>query len=358
MLIVIKVGTNVLTDNSYQIQDQKISQLVDQIAELMKSGHQVVLVSSGAVGSGREKIFDLKSAQSRQVWAAIGQPLLMNRYNFFAQKKGLTIAQCLVLRHDFSEKERYNNFISTLKGLLDANVLAIINENDVMATGDLTVGDNDLLSAMVAVAINADKLVLLTNQTGLYNSNPDLDPSAKLIDKVDNVDFELEKFCSDQASSGGRGGMLSKVRAAKHAVHAGIETYIIDGRERNALTQLIAGKKIGTRVLAKRLGSVSDQKRWLMSAKGFGQIIIDDGAVAALQKNKSLLFPGVIKVSGIFDKGEIVEVMGKKGNAVAYGKVNFASLKLNDLLVQKKQTASKFILDKEVIHRDFLVRLL
>ena len=356
MIFVIKVGTNVLANDSYEIRDEKISAMIDQIGRLMKAGHKVVLVSSGAVGSGRARLTDLRMAHKKQIWAAVGQPMLMERYNHFGRAKKLATAQCLVLRHDFSERERYDNFVLTLSGLLQAGALPIINENDVMATEDLTVGDNDLLSAMVAVAIGADKLILLTNQRGLFTSNPDKDSSAELIETVKNVDFELEKLCSKEISEGGRGGMLSKVRAAKHAVNAGIEAHILDGREPDAIDKLLSGDKIGTRFPAKPVAYVSGQKRWLLSAKGFGQIIIDDGAAKALGQNKSLLFPGIIGVRGMFDPKEVVEVVGRRGDAVAYGKVNFGSEALKNLLIEKNRGKKKVKLDKEIIHCDYLVK--
>ena len=194
----------------------------------------------------------------------------------------LPVAQCLLLRDDFTNRERYGNFVQSLEAMLFGKILPIINENDVMATQDLTVGDNDVLAAMVSVAINAEKLILLTNQAGLFTDNPDTNSNATLVSEVKNVDAELEKLCSAECSALGRGGMLSKVRAAKHAVHAGIETFIADGSKDKILLEIINGKQHGTKFVPLVFQGMSAQKRWLMSAKGFGELIIDDGAVKAL----------------------------------------------------------------------------
>ena len=357
MRIVVKVGSNVLTDNSYQIKHAKVKQIVDQIAEFKSKGREVILVSSGAVGSGRERLPKLNISQKKQVWAAVGQPLLMDLYKQYFTKYKISIGQCLLLRNDFTDRERYDNFVGTIEGLLKAGVLPIINENDVVAMADLTVGDNDLLAAMVAVAVAAEKLVLLTNQKGLYTSNPDTDPQAELISEVANVDFELEKLCSKEVSTLGRGGMLSKVRAAKHAVHAGIETYIADGRDPRMLSRLFKGKANSTKFIVRYPKVMTAQKRWLLSAKGFGQLIIDDGAAKALQNNKSLLMPGIIGAKGLFDRSEIVEIISKQGLAVAYGKVNYDNNDIQAALIKRKMNDKKFRLEKEVVHRDYMAVL-
>lgn len=358
MRLVIKVGTNVLTDNSYEIKFSRIRQILSEILELHKKKYEVILVTSGAVGSGRAVLPNLNSIQNKQIWAAIGQPLLMHSYQHYASEMGLTVAQCLVLRNDFTDRERYENFVKTIDGLLAASVLPIINENDVVANNDLTVGDNDLLSAMVAVAVKADKLFLLTNQTGLYTSNPDTDSHAQIIKVVEDVDFELEKLCTKEVSTLGRGGMLSKVRAAKHAVHAGVETFIADGRKKGILLNLLGKQYNATRFVPLETKEISGQKRWLLSAKGFGQLIVDDGAAKALKLNKSLLFPGIVNIRGMFDKGEIVEIISKTGAAVAYGKSNYNDKDLQKALQDKKNSPIKLpILEREVVHRDYMVVL-
>jgi glutamate 5-kinase len=223
----------------------------------------------------------------------------------------------------------------------------------VISLADLLTSDNDLLSGMVAIAAKADRLIILTNQTGLFTADPNLDKNAKLVEEVKNVDFEFERLCSNTKSTPGRGGMLSKIRAAKHAANAGMETYIIDGRVEGLMLKAAKGVQVGTKVLASGSKEITEQKRWLLAAKGFGQVIVDDGAVKALRSSKSLLLPGIVSMRGYFGKNEIVEVINKTGVAVAYGKINYDQTVLSEALANKKNdSATK--LEKPVIHYDHM----
>ncbi len=354
MRIVVKIGTNVLTDNSDVVQTAAVKRLTAEIFELRQKGHQVILVSSGAVGSGRARLPKLQDEENKQIWAAVGQPLLMQLYGKFAAEYNAEVGQLLILRSELTDKERYGNLVAVIGGMLKAGVLPIINGNDVISKADLVIGDNDLLGAMVAVAAAADKLIILTNQPGFFTANPVLDPNAELVKEVKDVDFELERMCGGPKSNMGRGGMLSKIRAARHAVHAGIETLIVDGRDKDALAKALGNPHIGTRFIVVGSGEMSDQKRWLLAAKGFGQIIIDDGAAAALRGQKSLLLPGIISCRGLFDKGEIVEVIGKTGLAVAYGKTNFSRKEIQNALAIRKAVGKGKSLEREVIHLDHM----
>jgi glutamate 5-kinase len=301
----------------------------------------------------------LDTAKRKHAWAAVGQPLLMNLYNSCAKKYHITMAQCLILRSDFMDKERYDNFVATVEDLLAAGVLPVINENDVVAMPNVTASDNDLLSAMVAIALGAQKLVLFTNQKGLYSANPESNPTAELIPLVKDVDFELEKLCRPgELSTLGKGGMLSKIRAAKQAVNAGIETCIADGRASDALAHLFDDQFEGTRFISAYPVPNSSYRRWLMAAKGCGQIIIDEGAVRALNHNKSLLLPGITNIKGLFDKGEIVEVISREGIAVAYGKTNYGNKEIQTTLTLRKKSAKRNLtLEREVIHRNYMTTL-
>lgn len=357
MRIVVKVGTNVLSGNSQIIQTPLVKNLVGDIFSLRQAGHQIILVSSGAVGSGRARLPDLKSEEDQQIWAAVGQPLLMQLYSKCAAEFKAEVGQMLILRSELNDRERYDNLIKVLNAMLKAGVLPIVNGNDVISKADLITGDNDMLAAMVAVAAAADKLVILTNQEGFFTANPTLDPKAELVKEVKNVDFELERLCAGPKSSMGRGGMLSKVRAAKHAVHAGIETYIADGRKPGALPKVLEHNHIGTKFTAAGSKEMTEQKRWLMAGKGFGQLVVDDGAAKALRNDKSLLFPGIVSCRGMFDKAEIVEVVDKSGNAIAYGKTNFSYKDLQNAANVKKALGKSHTLDKEVIHRDYMMVL-
>jgi len=354
MRIVVKVGTNILTDDSNSINPSKIKKLTEEIFAMRKNGHEVILVSSGAVGSGKAKLPNLKSTDDKQIWAAVGQPLLMQEYGKCASEFGAEVAQCLILRSELTDRERYINLVAVISEMLKAGVLPIINGNDVISKADLVTGDNDQLSAMVAVALGADNLVILTNQQGFFTANPTIDKSAELIKEVKNVDFELERLCAGPKSSGGRGGMLSKIRAAKHALSAGIEVIIADGREKDALNRALGNPHIGTKFLASKVKELSEQKRWLLAAKGFGQLVVDDGAAKALRNNKSLLLPGIISSRGIFDKGEIVEVVGKSGIAVAYGRVNYGNKEIQNAMSVRKALGKGQALEKEVIHCDHI----
>ena len=356
MRIVIKIGTNVLTGNSRVPQKAEIKRLVGEIFALRAKGHQVILVSSGAVGTGQQILPKLISPDDKQIWAAIGQPILMNNYMEAAKEFGAQVGQLLILRSELTDRQRYDTLVKILDGMLKAGVLPVINGNDVISLADLLTSDNDLLAGMVAIAARADKLIILTNQQGLFTADPNLDKSAQLVREVPNVDFEFERLCSNTKSTPGRGGMLSKVRAAKHAANAGIETYIVDGREKDILLQVFQPNHPGTKILANGAVQMTEHRRWLLSAKGFGQIIVDDGAVKALRSLKSLLFPGIVAVRGVFGKGEIVEVINKTGLAVAYGRVNYGHSELTEALLSKKNQGAvktpKF--EKEIIHYDHM----
>ncbi len=360
MKIVIKVGTNVLTGNSEIPRLKKIQAILADIANLRTKGYEVILVSSGAVGFGRHEVPGLDILNKKQIWAAVGQPALMHAYSLKAKLFSIKVAQCLVLKDDFTDRERYENFVHTVEGLLATGILPVINENDVVAMSDLTVGDNDLLAAMVAVALQAERLVIFTNQQGLFTANPDTHPEAKLIEIIENVDMALENMVSAETSSFGRGGMLSKIRAAKHAVHAGIATIITDGRPDYQLTEIFIKKRaVGTFFKPYiRKQEWARSQRWLMAAKGLGQIVVDGGAVKALHAGKSLLLPGVVRVKGAFGKQEVVEIIGTDGSGIAYGKVNYSAEDLQQAMNRRKNAENKSVtLEKEVIHRDYMVVL-
>lgn len=356
MRIIVKVGTNVLADLRGKISPSRVRRITEEIFLLWAKNHELILVSSGAIATGRGLTPDLKGSAAKQVWAAVGQPVLMRMYGDFFSVHTVPVGQCLLLRNDFTDRERYENSIRTIEGLLSARVLPIINENDVVAMEDLTVGDNDLLAAMLAVALNADKLILLTNQQGLYTANPERDKLAALIPEVKNVDKQFERMFTSDTSSLGRGGILSKVRAAKQAVHAGIETYIADGNQKGVLEKIAAGKPTGTRFIPFPKRIKNEQQAWLMSAKGFGELIIDEGAARALKGGKSLLLPGILAFKGLFEKGQVVEVLSRKGQAIAYGKVNYGFKEIQKALEERKRMG-KNVLEREVIHRDYMVVL-
>jgi glutamate 5-kinase len=274
----------------------------------------------------------------------------MRLYGKYAAEYKSAVGQMLILRSELTDKERYANLVEVINGMLKAGILPIINGNDVISKADLITGDNDVLAGMLAAAVAADKLIILTNQEGFFTADPNWNKGAELIKEVKNVGFELERLCSIGKSTGGRGGMLSKIRAAKQATNAGVETIIADGRTRGILTKALATPHTGTKFLAQGTKDLSGQKRWLLAAKGFGQLIVDGGAAAALRNSKSLLLPGIISCRGMFDKNEIVEVIDKAGLAVAYGKTNYGQKDIQSALAGRKISGSAGNLGKEVIH--------
>lgn len=247
MRIVIKIGTKVLV-NKKGPNKKIITSIVKEIAQAGKKGHEVVLVSSGAVGTGIPHI-PFYDPHKKKIAAAIGQPLLMHDYIREAKKHNLLVGQILILSDDFTNKERFKNFLGNIEAMLAHKVLPIINENDFFKTEDLTVGDNDMLSAVVAEGIHADKLVLLTNQKGLYTCNPDSDKNAKLIKNLKKIDSKVENLCYTGKSDLGLGGMASKIQAAKYATEHGIETFIGHGGEKNIISGILKKNKFpGTKI--------------------------------------------------------------------------------------------------------------
>lgn len=358
MRLVIKVGTQVIAGKT-GLSAKMIGQIVDEIAELLKRGHEVILVASGAVRAGMSKLPDLNSPFKKKVWASIGNPILMESYATPFEELGFHTGQVLILRNNFTSHEGFENLLHTLETLISAKIIPILNENDPTKTDDLTLGDNDILSAMVAVALSADKLIILTNQDGLYDANPDNNSAAKLIKNVSDVSFEIEKLCSEEKSDTGLGGMLSKMRATKHAVSSGVEVLIGNGTKKGVIRSVLGKNFLGTRFIPKIKPVMSHKRRWMMSAKGTGIMTVDDGAIKALRSKKSLLLPGIVSIRGDFKRGEIVEIISKFGLAVAYGRVNYPAKEIHQALALKKQSREKGlrVLEKEVIHQDYMVML-
>ncbi len=250
MRIVIKVGTQVIAGEN-GLSQKKIAGLMKDISYLVKRGVEIVLVSSGAIGAGLPNI-PFSNPHRKKIAAAIGQPLLMHDYIREAKKHKVQIGQILIISDDFTNKERFSNFVSNIKAMLAHKILPIINENDVMKTEDLTIGDNDGLSAKVAVGLKADKLLILTNQNGLHTKNPDQDKNAKLIKKVSEINSKIENSCSSGKSLLGMGGMHSKIQAAKYATSGGVETLIGNGKEKGIIMKALGKNFPGTRFIAKK----------------------------------------------------------------------------------------------------------
>ena len=251
--IVVKTGTNVLTTDSGRLDLNNVRYLVDQIAALMAKKIPVIWVSSGAITCGAQKLEKRpQSTEEKQMAAAVGQSILMSEYGRFFDQKGITVGQVLVTRDNFADASRAENIRHTMKLLLERGILPIVNENDTVASEEITFGDNDELSARMAVLMGAEKLLLLTNQSGLYNSDPDKNPKAMLIAEVEKVNFDIESFVDDTYSKFGSGGMASKVQAARMATEAGIDVYVASGRERDVMIKILEGARVGTHFKAQR----------------------------------------------------------------------------------------------------------
>jgi glutamate 5-kinase len=250
MRIVIKVGTQVIA-NKNGLDQKKISNLMREISVLLKRGCEVVLVTSGAIGAGLPQV-PFENPHRKKIAAAIGQPILIHDYYREAKKYKISIGQILILSDDFTKSERFNNFVLNIKAMLSHGILPIINENDVMKTEDLTIGDNDILSAKVAVGLEAKKLLILTNQKGLHTSNPDYNKNAKLVKKVTAINSKIENHCSPGKSDLGLGGMFSKIQAAKYATNHGVETLIGNGGKKGIIVSVLGKNFSGTRFIPKK----------------------------------------------------------------------------------------------------------
>lgn len=365
--VVVKVGTNLLTAGTDRLDLEVMSSLVGQIARLRQRGAQVVLVSSGAVAAGKHRLGQStlhEELPQRQVWAAVGQSLLMEAYDQLFRWHDITIAQALLTRVDLQNRVSYLNARNTFLALLQLGVAPIVNENDVVAVdelADVRIGDNDNLSAMVASLVEADVLVLLTDIDGLYSADPKRDPEARLVPLVDHIDAVIEASAGTVGSIRGIGGMVTKLQAAKLATASGVAVIIANGSEPDVLPRLADGEPLGT-LFSAASSRMESRKRWMLAGlTRRGSVEVDSGAAAALRnRNTSLLPAGIAGVEGEFRRGDVVALNDAAGAPVAYGIVNYDS----DDLVRVKGLHSGQIQEvlgrhfgDEVVHRDNLVLL-
>ena len=348
--IVIKIGSALLTNDGAGLDKAGIANWVDQIAKLKQKGIEVVLVSSGSVAEGMTRLgwkVRPTALHELQAAAAVGQMGLVQCYESDFSRHNYLTAQILLTHADLSNRTRYLNARSAMRALIDLNVVPIINENDTVITDEIRFGDNDTLGALVANLVEADALIILTDQNGLYTADPRHDKNATLIESARAEDPAIQAMAGDGGALG-RGGMVTKVRAARLAARSGASSVIVGGRIESVITRLFEGESLGTLL-------TSDQEP--MAARK--QITLDDGAVRALQKSgKSLLPVGAINVTGNFGRGEVVACIDSKGNIVAKGLVNYSATETKKIL----KTDSKDILsilgymdEPELIHRDNLV---
>jgi len=359
--LVIKVGSTLVTNNGAGLDHAALDEWARQIAALRKGGREIVLVSSGAIAAGIQRLGWKKRPSEihlLQAAAAVGQMELVEAYEKTFSRHNLASAQILLTHDDLSDRQRYLNARSTLAALLELGVIPIINENDTVITDEIKFGDNDTLGALVANLIEADAFIILTDQKGLYTADPRRDPTASLVEEGPAEDPCFEAMAGGAGSSIGKGGMLSKVLAARRAARGGAHTCIASGHEPDVLLRLIRGEPVGTLLFASS-SRLAARKQWLANHLQLaGALVIDAGAVKALHEGRSLLPVGVIEVKGDFRRGEAVACVNEAGEEIARGLTNYASSECRRIL-RKPSTDIESLLGyvdtHEVIHRDNLV---
>ncbi len=365
--IVVKLGTNLLTAGTDRLDTEVMATLVGQVAQLHQQGRAMILVSSGAIAAGRHRLGEaakLPRESARQAWAAVGQSILMDAYDQLFRSHGITVAQALVSRGELQNRLSYLNARNTLRSLLELGVVPIVNENDVVAVEEIagaTFGDNDNLSALIANLVDADVLMLLTDINGLYTADPGEDPAAQHVPLVRRVDVSVERMAGKTVAARSRGGMPTKIQAAKMATASGVAVIIADGREPEVLSRLAAGENVGTLFLP-TASKVESRKRWMVSGLSRrGALTVDDGAAAALRSgNRSLLPAGVGTVEGPFQRGDIVSIKDSAGHEIACGLVNYGAQELQQLKGLRSteiEGVLGYSFGDEVVHRNNLALL-
>lgn len=364
--IVIKLGTQVVVERSgVTIAKERLTALGVECAALKKAGKEIIIVSSGAIGLGRGALAldGVLTLVQKQACAAVGQGRLMQTYQELFSPHGVVVAQVLVTSSDFSDRSRYLNLRGTFEELLKFGVIPVVNENDTVSAAEIveqtrsrSFGDNDKLSALVAAKLQADLLLILTNVDGVYDSNPKNNPQAKCLRRISSLN-ELAEVQTQGNSAMGRGGMVTKLEAAKVASLCGVDTIISSGMVPNAIEDALSGNS-GTRIDGRR--NLSSREHWISSASGSaGTIVIDERATSALEKRHASLLPvGIKRVEGEFSAGEVVSLQDEAGVELGRGIVNISAERLSSVIGMKTD-AAKALLDnprfEEVIHCDNLI---
>ncbi|WP_029936011.1 glutamate 5-kinase [Thiomicrospira pelophila] len=359
---VIKLGSALLTNDGSGLNQAELAKWVAQMVELRKHGIEIIIVSSGAVAEGMKRLGWLarpSALHELQAAAAVGQMGLVQAYESEFAKSGLHTAQILMTHDDLSNRARYLNARNTIQTLVSHGVIPIINENDTVVTDEIRFGDNDTLAALTANLIGAEVLVILTDQQGLYDANPRENPQAKLIEQAQVSRKDIEAMASPEGGALGRGGMYTKVMAAKRAARSGTATLIASGREPNVLPRLFAAENLGT-LLVPDLEPMKARKQWLaghLQARGY--LTLDAGAVkVVMQQGRSLLPVGVIKVDGQFKRGELVICQDENGREIARGLANYDHNEAHKILRQPSHKILELLGyegDESLIHRDNMV---
>lgn len=359
--LVVKVGSALVTNNGTGLSTEFITECARQIASLHQSGREVLLVSSGAIAAGMQRLGWKKrphAIHALQAAAAVGQMGLTQAYEAVFAKHGLISAQILLTHDDLVDRRRYLNARSTLNTLIDLDVVPIINENDTVVTEEIRFGDNDTLSALVANLIEAEALIILTDQQGLFTADPRQDPHATLISEGNAEDSRYEAMAGGAGSGISRGGMITKIKAAQRAARSGAHTLIVSGREPNALIRAAHGEPIGT-CLRTHQTPLAARKQWLADhLRVAGSVVLDDGAVEALRRGKSLLPIGVREVRGEFERGTVIACLDGSDKEIARGLTNYPShdvRKIAGHASNEIEALLGYMDESELIHRDNLV---
>jgi glutamate 5-kinase len=362
--LVVKVGSSLVTNEGRGLDATAIARWAAQVAALRELGRRVILVSSGAIAEGMQRLGWSRRPHAMhelQAAAAVGQMGLVQCYETCFRNHGLHTAQVLLTHADLADRQRYLNARSTLRTLLDMGVIPVINENDTVVTDEIKLGDNDTLGALVTNLVEADALVILTDQAGLYDADPRKHHGARLIERADALDPKLEAMAGGTGSALAKGGMLTKVLAARRAARSGAHTVIASGREPDVLVRLANGERIGT-LLSARTVPLAARKQWLADHLTVsGLLRLDAGAVRALTRDgKSLLPVGVVEVSGDFVRGEVVGVVDPEGRELARGLVNYSAEESRRIMRKPSaeiEATLGYVDEPELIHRDNLVLL-
>ncbi len=362
--IVVKVGSSILASVEKGLHYEVFSHLTKEISELKRQGYEIVLVSSGAIAAGMEKLGYKTRPQSitqKQATAAVGQSRLIHIYENYFSRYQQMVAQVLLTHDDLSHRRRFLNARNTLLALLELGIIPIINENDTVVVDEIKVGDNDNLSALITNLIEADLLIILTDIEGICDRDPRNHPDARCISLIEDIDADMEGVMGETKSQMSVGGMTSKIQAARKASRFGIPTVVACGTKKEVLRQVLKGKEIGTLILPK-MRTLSSRKHWIaFNLKPKGDVIVDEGAKKAIvQKGKSLLPSGVLEVRGSFDRGDSVSCVGPRGREFARGLVNYSVQELEKIKGHRTGEIEKVLGYKysdEIIHRDDLVVL-
>lgn len=362
--IVIKVGTSTLSHSTGKLNFQRIEKLVRELADLANQGKEIILVTSGAVSAGMDRLGlkeKPKTIPEKQAAAAVGQGILLHTYEKIFGEYGQIVAQVLLTREDSVNRKRYANSRNTLLTLLSMGVIPIINENDAVAVDELKIGDNDTLSAMVASIVDADVLIILSDVEGVFTANPQSDPTAALIPEISDITPEIEDLAGGPGSMRGTGGMYTKIQAAKIAVNSGVVMVIASGFRDGVVREVLSGSNVGTLFLSKE-SRLHIRKRWLaFGARIRGSVVVDKGCEQAIVTTGSSLLPaGITEVDGEFEQGSTIRVLNSEGREIARGVVNYGSDDVRKIAGVRTQDIIEKLGSKlydEVIHRDNMVVL-